>query len=240
MIKKSVKILLVISILIITNIIYAADDAQIKAAIVANQNKLFTLQANHPVENIKATGDITLITFYDYDCPHSREFHHKLDDIFTETIPNTTDLKYKNIIDKVNKIIHVPVGLIDSDGSMESAIAALAAHRQDKFIPVDHALMHEGGVSTIAGSGETLISDIMQRPTLGFDLARFNQDYADVNLELQVVDNNNLLKNMSVPGVPLIIGAKLDSNNKILNDKVAYYFGDDKNGVLSMLMELTL
>jgi protein-disulfide isomerase len=188
-------------------------DAQIEESALKVSNRLFQVN-NSPTAG---TGDLTLVLFYDYNCPYSRILDKQLRAIITEN--------------KV-RVIYRPVGLIDS-ASPIAARAVLAAHKQGKFEVVNDAFINETKPLT-----QAMIQSIIAQPNLGIDQERYKKDFDDLSVEGQVFENRIVYEEISMAGVPAIIGAKLDTSNNVVSSKIKYFAGVNRQDLVYMLYKL--
>ena len=235
-IKKIVLTTLFTFFVVGNSVSYAATDDEIISAATAAQDDLFSTAKKPPVTG---NGTTTLVFFYDYNCPYSRILYKELHGIMTQKELGSDALKYRDIVNKL-RIIYLPVGIIDEAASQAAAISALAAHKQGKFFELHEVYVNETKpLALTATNGKASIPEIVAMPSLGIDQAKYQKDYNDVTTEMQVLNDNALYDRMKLPGVPSIIGAKLDSNNKVIPNQLKYFSGVDRATLLSFLVSLT-
>jgi protein-disulfide isomerase len=134
----------------------AAEQAQ--RTIAERRSEMFDNPA-HPVIG-NASGDVTIVEFFDYRCPYCRQVHGPLVQLRRED-PNI-------------RFVHIQLPILGND-SVLAARAALAARRQDKYAALHNALMDaratldQPAVSRIAASVgvnvQQMIAD-MNRPEI--------------------------------------------------------------------------
>ncbi len=215
---KKISLLVVILNLWFVNCSIAADwsgEDLIKAAI-KNSKDLFNPSKN-PVfyqvaspDNKAATSIETVIVFYDYNCTYSRDL-----------IPLLRTQWEK----KLYKIIYRPIGMT-SDTSRSLAEMALAAYQvsPEKFLDLHYELANTRYILPLSlDNMRAAITKVGLKYDDLVDIAN-KQALGDVILNNQVIYDN-----IRFPGVPSIILAKLDSNNNIINDKIYYIAGSDRN-----------
>lgn len=215
---KVFRIIILFASLLCSIVTYAQatrTDAQIETTALSLSTQVFSI-ANLPVQGA-STSDVTLVVFYDYNCPYSRILDKQLRTIITES----------NI-----RVIYRPVGIMDSTSPL-AARAVLAAHKQGKFKE-----LHEAFVDETAPLNPATIQSIINRPELGINLTQYNADYANVNIEGQVYANRSVFEQIDMAGVPAIIGAKLDASNNVLNNKVKYFAGVNRQDLVYTIFQL--
>jgi protein-disulfide isomerase len=136
--------------------VQAAEQAQ--RTIAERRSEMFENPA-HPVVG-NASGDVTVVEFFDYRCPYCRQAHGVLVQLRRED-PNI-------------RFVHIQLPILGND-SVLAARAALAARRQEKYTALHNALMDaratldQPAVSRIAGSVgvnvQQMIAD-MNRPEI--------------------------------------------------------------------------
>ncbi|HSP25879.1 MAG TPA: DsbA family protein [Saliniramus sp.] len=107
-------------------------------------------------------GSLTIVSFFDYNCPFCRRASGPLDDVVRED--GDIRLVYKD-------------WPILSKASVTGAIMALAAHRQDRYEVAHHALMSLEGRADDAAMREAVAS-------ADLDLPRLEKDVADASVEI--------------------------------------------------------
>lgn len=154
-------------------------------------NALFH-QPNDPVAG-NPNGKITLVEFFDYQCPHCVE----MAPVMTDLIKANPDLRvvYKEFP------IRGPV-------SEFAARAALAANKQGKYQVFSHALL-------TANPPLTQDSILQIAKTSGLDVEKLKKDMQDASIQSQLKSNVKLAQDLKLMGTPAIfIGKTVSSENK--------------------------
>ncbi len=167
-----------------------ADKA--KAAIAANADGLFGNIASPVVGN--ANGDVTLIEFFDYQCPHCKEMKPIMD---------------KVVADNANLRVVYKQLPIFGQTSHDAAAIALAAMKQgaDKFLKLHNALLAAQGP---LNKDKTLAI----AKSLGLDTIKLVKDMVDPTIQKQIDDNLQLAQSLNLIGTPTFIIAKWKVDDK--------------------------
>jgi protein-disulfide isomerase len=129
------------------------------------------------------TGDVTIVEFFDYNCPYCRQVAPTLQEI-ERTDPNVR-LIYKEF-------------LILGPGSEFAARAALASHKQGKYIVFHRALMaYPGRVA----EGATM--EIAQ--AVGLDMERLKRDMEEPGIAVAIERNLDLAHALRIGTTPAFI-----------------------------------
>ena len=164
------------------------NDAAAKAsdAVVQHRRELFA-DPTTPFGG-KAHGDVTIVEFFDYRCPHCKEVEPSLEALL-EQDPKLR-LVYKEFP------ILGPV-------SVTAAHAALAAERQGKYDAFHTAMMAERG--NISDATVYRVAD-----AVGLDVAEIKHDMASPQVAQAIAANMKLADALDIHGTPaFIIGNKL-------------------------------
>lgn len=148
-------------------------------------------QANDPVAG-NANGKITVVEFFDYQCPHCVDMAPVLDDI-TKTNPNVR-VVYKEWP------IRGPV-------SEFASRAALAANKQGKYLEFHHAVL---AAATQPLTQEAILA-IAQKVGLNVDQLKKDMNDAEINNQLKA--NMQLAQDLKLFGTPAIFIAQTDAKN---------------------------
>ena len=133
-------------------------------------------------------GDITLVEFFDYNCPYCR----RVAPTVTELVEADPDLR---VIYKEFPIL--------GPGSQFAARAALASRRQGKYIPFHKALMQ----ATEQVSEETVMEVAR---TVGLDTEQLRADMQDPAIQEAIARNLQLADALGITGTPsFIIGQEI-------------------------------
>lgn len=133
-------------------------------------------------------GDVTLVEFFDYNCPYCRQVAPHM------AKAEATDPKLR--------IVYKEFPILGASSTF-AARAALAAHRQGKYVPFHRALMEakgtvsEGSVLEVAGR-------------VGLDLVRLKADMADRAIQAAIDRNLALARALNINGTPgFVIGEQI-------------------------------
>ena len=133
-------------------------------------------------------GDVTLVEFFDYNCPYCRQVAPLMTKI------ETADPKLR--------VVYKEFPILGANSSF-AAKAALAAHRQGKYVPFHRALMEVKGTVT-----ESSVLAVAGR--VGLDLARLKADMADRAIQAAIDGNLALARTLNVNGTPaFVIGEEI-------------------------------
>jgi protein-disulfide isomerase len=129
------------------------------------------------------SGDITLVEFFDYNCPYCRR-----------VAPTVTDL----VEDDPNLRLVYKEFPILGPGSQFAARAALASRTQGKYLAFHEALMSAG-----QQVNEDSVIDIARR--VGLDVERLTRDMGDPEIEAAIARNLELANALGVTGTPAFV-----------------------------------
>ena len=164
----------------------AAEAEGLKRTIAARRDEIFN-DPSAPVGG-NPSGDITVVEFFDYNCPYCRRVAPTL----TEVEEADTNLR---IVYKEFPIL--------GPGSRFAARAALAAQKQGTYVPFHIALM---------GAQEQLSeANVMAVATaVGLDTERLRQDMDDPAIEDAIGRNLELAEVLGITGTPsFVIGEQI-------------------------------
>jgi len=134
------------------------------------------------------TARVTLIQFFDYRCPYCKRMARGIDSLMSED----ADLR----------VVFKEFPILAPD-SVDSAKAALAAHRQAKYLPFHRLLMAHNGAFTMEA-----IDEMAKEAEL--DLDQLHKDMEDPAILQQLRDNHRLAQRLKIEGTPaFILGDKL-------------------------------
>lgn len=156
-------------------------------------------QANDPMIG-NPNGQITLVEFFDYQCPHCVE----MGPILTETVKANPNLR---VIFK-----EFPIRGPISDFA---ARAALAANKQGKYQQFSHALLN---------ANPPLSQDAVLKiaKDSGLDVEKLKKDMNDKSIKDQIAFNTKLAKDLKLMGTPAIFIGKTNSQG---SDTISYIPG---------------
>jgi protein-disulfide isomerase len=157
-----------------------------KKVVPQSAKVLFSSHESPAIGNPK--GDVTLVEFFDYECPHCKEMAPQIADLIK------TD-KNLNVIFKSLPIF--------GNISVYAAKAGLAAAKQGKFDAFHIALM---GVQT-----EPLTQDIILKTAqqVGLDTAKLQSDMKDPAFDQELKQNDQLARDLKLTGTPAFVVAKV-------------------------------
>jgi len=148
----------------------------------AERSRALLEDATSPVRGA-ANGDITLVEFFDYNCPYCRQ-----------TVPILADLMTAN---PGLRVIYKEFPVL-SDNSRFAARAALAARRQDKYFEFHDALMAAGGIV----NPEKVI-EVARR--VGISIGRLRLDMTDPKIQAAIDRNVELGHALRITGTPAFV-----------------------------------
>ena len=135
-----------------------------------------------------ANGDVTLVEFFDYNCPYCRRILATLDEL-QQTNPRL------RVVDKEFPIL--------SDNSRFAARAALASRNQDKYFEFHDALMSAGGIVNV----EKVIEVARE---VGISVRRLRRDMNDPEIQATIDRNLALAQSMRITGTPsFVVGDRI-------------------------------
>lgn len=147
-------------------------------------------QANDPIAG-NPNGKITLVEFFDYQCPHCIDMATILDAAI-----------------KANPEVRVVYKEWPIRGPMSefASRAALAANKQGKYIEMHHAIL---------GANQPLTQDsILQiAKTLGLNVDQLQKDMADTSIDNQLKANMKLAQDLKLFGTPAFFVGLTNAKN---------------------------
>lgn len=155
-------------------------------------NSLFH-QVNDPVAGNK-NGKITLVEFFDYQCPHCVDMSFVIDQLIAKN--SNLRIVFKELP------FRGPV-------SEFAAKAALAAKKQGKFFEMHEALMHSKQQSL------TNVAVLEVAASAGLNLPQLEKDMKDPVIDQQIKDTMKLAQALRIPGTPAFFIGKTTSPDKI-------------------------
>lgn len=164
----------------------AAEQTDVQAVITARADEIFRDPAS-PVGG-NSEGDVTLVEFFDYNCPYCRR-----------VAPVMMDAE---AADPELRIVYKEFPIL-GPGSDFAARAALAAHRQDRYVAFHQALMRVAGKV-----GEDAV--LATAAELGLDIERLKADMEDPEIQVSIDRNLALAEALRVNGTPgFVIGEEI-------------------------------
>lgn len=161
----------------------AAEESDAQAALKARADEVFRDPAS-PVGGNPA-GDVTMAEFFDYNCPYCRRVAGPM----RETMAADSKLR----------VVYKELPILGPN-SLFAARAALAAHRQGRYVAFHDALMQVKGVAD-----EATVLRIAAE--LGLDVERLKADMADPAIQSAIERNLKLAEALRLAGTPgFVIG----------------------------------
>lgn len=169
-----------------------------KDSIVKNADTIFADPASPVTGNPK--GSITLIEFFDYQCPHCKE----MKPIIEKLIADDSNLR----------VVYKELPIFGAS-SRDAASAALAAAKQgnDKYLKLHNALL--------TAENPLNKDKIMQiAKSVGIDTNQLAKDMTSVSVQKQIDANFQLAQTLNLVGTPTFIISKWQvgaKNNNVKN-----------------------
>jgi protein-disulfide isomerase len=163
-----------------------ATQASQREALAARRDQIFS-DPDSPVGG-NATGDVTLVEFFDYRCPYCKQVAPALAQLIKE------DAKLRFVFKELPVL---------GPDSVVAARAALAAHKQGKYAAMHEALLRHRG-----SYDDQAIARIAAEAKL--DAARLKADMEKPEITAMLDRNRQLARDLSVTGTPaFVIGNKV-------------------------------
>jgi protein-disulfide isomerase len=154
---------------------------------IATHREALLHDVSDPVKG-NPRGDVTIVEFFDVRCGYCKVLHPTMESL----------LRADGGVRLVLKDLPV-LGA----ASVTASRALLAAQRQNKYLPLQDALMRLRGEPT-----EAVLQAEAER--VGLDWARMQRDMADPTIESRLQGNLDLARALSIEGTPaLVIGDTL-------------------------------
>jgi protein-disulfide isomerase len=163
-----------------------ADTEHLKRTIAERSDELL----NDPEAPVSGhpTGDVTLVQFFDYNCPYCRRV--------------STTLVEVEAADPDLRLVYKEVPIL-GPGSQFAARAALAAKRQGKYVRFHNALMQ----ATEQVTEETVLKVARD---VGLDGEQLSADMRDPAIEQAIARNLQLAAALGITGTPsFVIGDRV-------------------------------
>ena len=164
----------------------AAQAEAAKAAIAAHRDDIFRDPASPVAGN--PVGDVTLVEFFDYNCPYCRKV--------------APDLWALPDADPGLRLVFKEFAILGPTSEFAARVA-LAAQKQGKYLPVHQALMR---------AEQPLTEDKVFRAATGAgaDLARLKRDMADPSVDAEIARTRELAETLGITGTPgFVVGDAL-------------------------------
>jgi len=153
--------------------------ARISEALKTHEQQIFRDETSPVGGNPK--GDITLVEFFDYNCGYCKKAATTLKAV-VEKDPNI-------------RVVYKEFAILGPE-SATAARAALAAHRQGKYIQFHEGLMAEE-------ANESNILALVK--SLGMDYSRFRKDMGRSDIEAILQKNYQLANILGITGTPVFV-----------------------------------
>jgi protein-disulfide isomerase len=145
----------------------------------AQRDSLLYEDPGSPVRG-NANGDVTLVEFFDYNCPYCRQILVTLEEL--------------QLANPLLRIVYKEFPIL-SDNSRFAARAALASRNQDKYFEFHDALMSAGGIVT----PERVIAIAREA---GISIRRLRRDMDDPEIQATIDRNLMLAASLRITGTP--------------------------------------
>jgi protein-disulfide isomerase len=157
-----------------------AQNEEGKQAIIASRQELF----NDPADPIAGNpdGDVTLVEFFDYNCPYCKKARQTLFQLLDE--------------DKGVKLVLKEFPILGPDSTL-AARAALAARIQGKYIEFHNAMFESK-----ARLSEDKVVAVANR--IGLDVKKLRRDMETPEISATIKRNLALARSLNVRGTPAI------------------------------------
>lgn len=164
----------------------AAETNEITTALLDNKDQILSSPSSPVVGNLN--GDVTVVEFFDYNCPYCRK-----------AVPIISDALKG---DKGLRVVYKEWPIL-GPGSQFAARAALAAHAQGKYEAFHQALMTSQGSVDEAATLEIARS-------VGLDVERLKGDMENPAIKTELERNFTLAEKLRITGTPaFIIGEEI-------------------------------
>lgn len=133
-------------------------------------------------------GDVTLVEFFDYNCPYCRQVASVMNDA--------------EAADPQLRIVYKEFPILGAN-SVYAAKAALAAHRQGRYAAFHKALMQANG----AANPESVLAVAAD---VGLDVERLKTDMEDLTIQDAIDRNLALARDLRITGTPgFVVGERI-------------------------------
>jgi protein-disulfide isomerase len=151
-----------------------------------NASAIFRPASSPIVGNAK--GDVTVIEFFDYNCPYCKKAFHEVAELVD---------KDKNV-----KLILKEFPIL-SKGSEEAAKVALAAKMQGKYWEFHRAVQEAQGQTNEAAA-------LRVAEKVGLDMARLKKDMASPDVKKEIDETRALAARLGIQGTPhFLVGDRI-------------------------------
>jgi protein-disulfide isomerase len=159
----------------------AAEESEATAVLKARADEILR-DKDSPVGG-NPNGNVTLVEFFDYNCPYCRQV--------------TPIMQEAEAADLQLRVVYKEFPILGPNSTF-SAKAALAVHRQGKYLAFHKELMLERGVAD-----EAKVLKIAAK--IGVDVDRMNSDMNDPAIEAAIERNLALAQALRVSGTPSFV-----------------------------------
>ncbi|HSA80813.1 MAG TPA: DsbA family protein [Geminicoccaceae bacterium] len=185
----------------------AAAERQ-RVAVAANRAQLVD-RAGDPVAG-NPTADVTLVEFFDYQCQYCRRVVPSLQALLAE--------------DRDLKVVFKEFPIL-GEASVTAARAALAARRQDRYLPFHFALMSAKDLS--------LDNIMVLARSVGLDTERLAGDMHSPAIDAQLQANLTLARELGIEGTPaFVVGDELIPG-AVDKTRLAQLIGEARTGCVT-------
>ena len=173
---------------VITDALRAAEMKRREAArehtgrAIASQRDALLNDSTSPVAGA-ATGDVTVVEFFDYACPHCKNVAGIVKQLMRD--------------DPKVRVVYKELPIL-GEGSVVAARAALAAREQGKYLEMHDALMAEK-------AGPTEASVMAAAAKVGLDVARLKTDMEKPAVLEAIQKNYALAQSIGLSGTPAFV-----------------------------------
>ncbi len=157
-----------------------ADD-QAREAIARYSDMLLNDPSSPTTGNPR--GDVVVVEFFDYQCPYCKR--------------TTTEVRRLIGDDRNLKVVFKELPIL-GPASITAARAALAAHRQGKYLAFHFALMKVSGKLSEAAILQTAAE-------VGIDVKRLREDMRNPRIKAMIRANLELAKRLGINGTPAFV-----------------------------------
>lgn len=162
----------------------AAQENELTAVLTARHDEIFNDPASPVGGNVD--GDVTVVEFFDYNCPYCRQAAPMLQRLLQE--------------DSGLRIVFKEFPIL-GPGSRFAARAALASQKQGKYLAFHSAMMtYKGSISEN--------STLEVAASVGLDVKQLKRDMADPAIEAAIAANFELADALRLSGTPSFISGK--------------------------------
>ena len=173
---------------VVTDALRAAEMKRREAArehtsrAIASQRDALLNDSTSPVGGA-AAGDVTVVEFFDYACPHCKNVAGAVKQLLRD--------------DPKVRVVYKELPIL-GEGSVVAARAALAAREQGKYLEMHDALMAEK-------AGPTEASVMAAAAKVGLDVARLKSDMAKPAVMETIQKNYALAQSLGLSGTPAFV-----------------------------------